>query len=112
MTASWPQAVQPDPEATARSLSLLESAGAISTYMKVKMRSPELDEPEVLAEVRRIRDDKAQQTPAGDPFNARSGEPNEEESDDEVEPGYDEGQEQDPDEEEPVGGGSRPALAA
>lgn len=112
LTASWPQAVQPDPEATARSLSLLESAGAISTYMKVKMRSPELDEPEVLAEVRRIRDDKAASVPAGDPFNTGGGASNEEGPVDEVEPGFDKGQSEEPDEEEPVGGGSRPALAA
>lgn len=112
LTASWPQAVQPDPEATARSLSLLESAGAISTYMKVKMREPSWDEAEVLAEVRRIRDDKAQATPAGDPFNTGGEAPNMGQPDDDVEPGYDEGQEQDPAEEEPVGGGSRPELAA
>ncbi|MFH8867155.1 hypothetical protein [Streptomyces griseus] len=112
LTASWPQAVQPDPEATARTLSLFEAAGAISTYMKVKMREPSWDDAEVLAEVRRIRDDKAA-VPAGDPFNARGGESNEEEPDDEVEPGFDEGQSEELDEEEPVvGGGSRPALAA
>lgn len=112
LTASWPQAVQPDPEATARSLSLLDAAGAISTYMKIKMREPSWDEAEVLAEVRRIRDDKAQATPAGDPFNMGGEESNEEQPDDEVEPGYDESQEREPDEEEPVGGGSRPELAA
>ncbi|MFI7890889.1 hypothetical protein ACIFUY_06450 [Streptomyces sp. CACIS-1.16CA] len=111
LTASWPQAVQPDPEATARTLSLLESAGAISTYMKVKMREPSWDDAEVLAEVRRIRDDKVA-VPAGDPFNTGGGEPHEEEPEDDVEPGFDEGQSEDPDEEEPVGGGSRPALAA
>ncbi|MFJ6239683.1 hypothetical protein ACIQH0_36990 [Streptomyces griseus] len=110
LTASWPQAVQPDPEATARTLSLLDAAGAISTFMKVKMREPSWDDAEVLTEVRRIRDDKAQ-TPSGDPFNTRGGEPNEEEPDDEVEPGFDEGQSEDP-EEEPAGGGSQPALAA
>lgn len=111
LTASWPQAVQPDPEATARTLSLLESAGAISTFMKVKMREPAWDDAEVLAEVRRIRDDKTQ-TPAGDPFNTGGGEPNEEQPDDDVEPGFDEGQGEELDEEEPVGGGSRPTLAA
>ncbi|MFI1525502.1 hypothetical protein [Streptomyces griseus] len=110
LTASWPQAVQPDPEATARTLSLFEAAGAISTYMKVKMREPSWDEAEVLAEVRRIRDDKTQ-IPAGDPFNTRGVEPNEEQPDDDVEPGFDEGQGEEPDE-EPVGGGSRPTLAA
>lgn len=69
LTASWPQAVQPDPEAVARTLSLLDAAGAISTFMKVKMRSPELDDNEVMAEVRRIRDDQQSAAPARDPFN-------------------------------------------
>ncbi|MFE7485475.1 hypothetical protein [Streptomyces sp. NPDC057552] len=110
LTASWPQAVQPDPEATARTLSLLESAGAISTFMKVKMREPAWDDAEVLEEVRRIRDDKSS-VPAGDPFGAR-GEPDEERPDDDVEPGFDEGQGEESDEEEPVGGGSGPTLAA
>ncbi|MGW6288850.1 hypothetical protein [Streptomyces sp. NPDC055107] len=110
LTASWPQAVQPDPEATARTLSLLDAAGAISTFMKVKMRESAWDDTEVLAEVRRIRDDKSQ-TPAGDPFNTGGGEPNEEQPDDDVEPGFDEGQGEELDE-EPVGGGSRPTLAA
>ncbi|WP_428956215.1 hypothetical protein [Streptomyces sp. cg35] len=74
LTASWPQAVQPDPEATARTLQLLDSAGAISDFMKVKWRSPELDDEEIEAEVRRIRDDKrADLIPAGDPFNTGGG---------------------------------------
>ncbi|WP_251059865.1 hypothetical protein [Streptomyces sp. ISL-112] len=110
LTASWPQAVQPDPEATARSLSLLESAGAISTFMKVKMREPSWDDGEVLAEVRRIRDDKAA-VPAGDPFNAGGEASSEGQPDDGVEPGYDEGQEEAPDDES-VGVASRPELAA
>ncbi|MEU8642257.1 hypothetical protein AB0C91_10100 [Streptomyces sp. NPDC048674] len=74
LTASWPQAIQPDPEATARTLSLLDTAGAISDFMKVKWRSPELDDTEVEAEVRRIRADKrADLVPAGDPFNTGGG---------------------------------------
>ena len=75
LTASWPQAVQPDPEATARALSLLESAGAISTYMKVRTLHPDWDEEEVLKEVARIRDDKASANPlpAGDPFGTGGG---------------------------------------
>ncbi|MFG2970799.1 hypothetical protein ACGFZS_46775 [Streptomyces sp. NPDC048288] len=70
LTASWPQAVQPDPEAVGRTLSFLETAGAISTYMKVKTLHPEWDEDEVQEEVARIRDDKAvaNPLPAGDPF--------------------------------------------
>ncbi|MEC4016085.1 phage portal protein [Streptomyces sp. H27-D2] len=69
LTASWPQAVQPDQEATARSLALLESAGAISTWMKVKSLRPEWDDEEVAEEVQRIREDKTASMPAGDPFN-------------------------------------------
>jgi A118 family predicted phage portal protein len=75
LTASWPQAVQPDPEATARSLSLLETAGAISTWMKVKQLHPEWDDEDVAEEVQRIRDDKtaANPIPAGDPFGTGGG---------------------------------------
>lgn len=71
LTASWPAAVQPDQEAAARSLSLLESAGAISTWMKVKTLRPEWDDEQVAEEVARIRADKTSSTPAGDPFNTR-----------------------------------------
>ncbi|WP_333742687.1 hypothetical protein [Streptomyces ardesiacus] len=113
LTASWPQAVQPDPEATARTLQLLDTAGAISTFMKVKMRSPELDDTEVMAEVRRIRDDKQSTAPAGDPFNTGGGleEPNDEADSDGTEAGADEGLDETEDE-EGVGGGSRGLAAA
>ncbi len=72
LTAVWPQAVQPDPESVGRTLSFLETAGAISTYMKVKTLRPEWDEEEVLKEVARIRADRASANPipAGDPFGA------------------------------------------
>lgn len=76
LTASWPQAVQPDPEAVARTLSLLDAAGAISTFMKVKLRQPDWDDAEIMAEVQRIRDDKQSLSPAGDPFNAGGIDPN------------------------------------
>ncbi|MFS4103772.1 hypothetical protein [Streptomyces sp. PD-S100-1] len=79
LTVSWPQAVQPDQEATARTLQLLDSAGAISTFMKVKMREPSWDDEEVWQEVRRIRDDAnsgSGNVPAGDPFNTGGGDPN------------------------------------
>ncbi|NUP02073.1 MAG: phage portal protein [Nonomuraea sp.] len=68
LTATWRPAVQPDPESVARTLSLLDAAGAISTFMKVKMREPSWDDAEVMAEVRRIRDDQPATVPAGDPF--------------------------------------------
>ncbi|QGZ53358.1 hypothetical protein GPZ77_34575 (plasmid) [Streptomyces sp. QHH-9511] len=84
LTASWPQAVQPDPEATARTLSLLETAGAISTWMKVKTLHPDWDDDEVKAEVARIRQDKqsANPLPAGDPFNTGGGQAPDSEEDD------------------------------
>ncbi|WP_086564922.1 hypothetical protein [Streptomyces africanus] len=101
LTASWPQAVQPDPEATARTLSLLESAGAISTWMKVKTVHPEWDDDQVAEEVARIRDDKAsaQPIPAGDPFGGRPGQEDDEEPDE----GAPEGEEE-PEGEEDDGG--------
>jgi A118 family predicted phage portal protein len=95
LTASWPDAIQPDPEATARALSLLESAGAISTWMKVRRLNPEWDDTEIAAEVQRIREDKTHAVPAGDPFNARRGRLDEEEdapaAEDDDEAGADEG---------------------
>lgn len=97
LTAAWPQAVQPDPEATARTLSLLDSAGAISTFMKVKLREPSWDDAEVLAEVRRIRDDQRSVSlaPAVDPFSddAENG-ANPDATPDGVEAGADEGQDE------------------
>lgn len=99
LTASWPQAVQPDPEAVARTLSLLDAAGAISTFMKVKMRSPELDDAEVMAEVERIRDDKRSAMPVGDPFSTGL-DPNVEQDPaegDGPEAGADESQDEEPD---------------
>ncbi|MYS72097.1 hypothetical protein GTY88_16955 [Streptomyces sp. SID5926] len=116
LTASWPQAVQPDPEATARTLSLLDTAGAISTFMKVKMREPSWDDAEIMAEVRRIRDDKQSTSPAGDPFSTGGGEePEEPDNEDEAasdgaEAGADEGLDEAEDEEE--GGGSHGLAAA
>src|SRR5690606_1017285 len=113
LTASWPQAVQPDPEATARTLQLLDSAGAISDFMKVKWRSPELDDTEVWAEVKRIREDKQSTSPAGDPFNTGGGvDPDADAAggSDGTEAGSDEGQDEVEEEEE--GGGSRGLAVA
>ncbi|MFJ6729382.1 hypothetical protein ACIQPQ_31220 [Streptomyces sp. NPDC091281] len=105
LTASWPQAVQPDPEATARTLSLLDAAGAISTFMKVKWRSPELTDAEVRAEVARIRTDQRHtDSPAGDPYNTGGGQPaggslgEDVEESDGSEAGSDEGQDEPADE--------------
>ncbi|MFJ2110612.1 hypothetical protein ACIOEX_01565 [Streptomyces sp. NPDC087850] len=95
LTASWPDAVQPDPEVQARALSLLESAGAISTWMKVRRLNPEWDDVEIAAEVRRIREDQSLASPAGDPFGTGGGAPGEPEDEPEggvVDAGADEGQ--------------------
>jgi hypothetical protein len=94
LTASWPQAVQPDPESVARTLSLLDSAGAISTFMKVKLREPSWDDAEVMAEVQRIRDDEHAASPAGDPFSTggQQPEPDPGVAADGMEAGFDEGQ--------------------
>ncbi|WP_405461652.1 hypothetical protein OG786_29420 [Streptomyces sp. NBC_00101] len=109
LTASWPQAVQPDQESTARTLSLLDAAGAISTFMKVKLREPSWDDAEVMAEVQRIREDRAA-SPAGDPFNTggAAGTDNADPAGDEVGPALDDAAAED----EVVGGGSRAELAA
>ena len=97
LTVSWPAAVQPDQEATARALSLLESAGAISTWMKVKTLRPEWENEQVQEEVERIRSDGAT-TPAGDPFNTRGAFPQ-----------FDAGGEGEEDVTEAPGGGEEPA---
>lgn len=109
LTAVWPQAVQPDPEAVGRTLSFLETAGAISTYMKVKTLRPEWDEEDVLKEVARIRDDKAtaQPVPASDPFGT-AGQP-EEEGEDGEDP---EGEEEEPTDGEDPAGNQKEAEAA
>ncbi|MEE2041268.1 phage portal protein [Nocardiopsis sp. CT-R113] len=49
--------VATDPESQARTLQLLDAAGAISTWAKVSMLHPEWAEPEVAEEVERIRAD-------------------------------------------------------
>lgn len=75
LTATWPQAVQPDPESIARTLSYFETAGAISTYMKVKRANPDWGEEQIKEEVQRIREDTSAAVPAGDPFNTGGGFP-------------------------------------
>jgi hypothetical protein len=69
LTATWPQAVQPDPEAVARTLSLLDSAGAISTFMKVKMRSRAGMTPRSRRRCCASARTQPSTVPAGDPFN-------------------------------------------
>ena len=50
--------VSEGPETVARTIQLLNAASAISIETAVRMRSPELDDDEVQAEVKRIKDDQ------------------------------------------------------
>lgn len=50
----WPAATSPDPEKTARTIQLLDAAGAVSTRVKVEMTHPDWDDPEIEEEVARI----------------------------------------------------------
>lgn len=66
-TIEWPDGIADDPETTARTIQLLDAAGAISTYLKVRMQHPEWTEAEIAEEVDRIRQDEAASAPV-DPF--------------------------------------------
>ena len=66
-TIEWPDGIADDPETTARTIQLLDAAGAISTYLKVKLQHPEWTEAEIAEEVDRIRADDAASAPV-DPF--------------------------------------------
>lgn len=57
-TVEWPDAVSVDPEAQARTLSLLEQARAISTETKVRQLHPDWDDTQVEEEVARILDEQ------------------------------------------------------
>ncbi|MFL2001445.1 hypothetical protein [Microbacterium sp. A1-JK] len=57
-TVTFPDVSQEDPEKLARTLSLLDAAGAISTYSKVKRANPDLDEQAILVEVGNIREER------------------------------------------------------
>jgi hypothetical protein len=56
---------QPSMESVARTVQMLDAAGAISDYMKVKMRHPTWREPDILEEVDRIQRER---TTEADPF--------------------------------------------
>lgn len=51
----WPDGVSEDPKGIAETLSLLEQAGAISTWVKVRRLNPDWDDADVQVEVDRIR---------------------------------------------------------
>lgn len=57
-TVIFPDVSQEDPEKLARTLSLLDAAGAISTWEKVARANPDWSEDEIKVEVARIRKDR------------------------------------------------------
>ncbi|MFF0860911.1 hypothetical protein ACFYUV_04060 [Nonomuraea sp. NPDC003560] len=59
-------AVSQDAESVARTIQMLSDAMAVSTETKVRMAHPDWDEPQVMEEVQKIKDD--QPDPIGDPF--------------------------------------------
>lgn len=65
-------AVSPEPETQARTLQMLDAAGAISTYLKVSTLHPEWSESEIAEEVERIRADQAAGAPI-DPYRSLDG---------------------------------------
>jgi hypothetical protein len=50
--------VSDGPETVARVIQLLDAATAISLETKIRMRSPELDDAQVMEEIARIREDQ------------------------------------------------------
>lgn len=68
-TIEFGDSVSESPQALAQTLQLLDAAGAISTELKVRMLHPDWDDPEVQAEIARIREDAAlaQPPPVDDP---------------------------------------------
>lgn len=56
-TVEWPDGVQDAPEATARTVQLLEAARAASTEVKVRIVHPDWDDDQVLEEVQKISDE-------------------------------------------------------
>lgn len=59
-TVVFPDVSQEDPEKLARTLSLLDAAGAISTWQKVVRQNPDWDEPAIKEEVARIQAERNQ----------------------------------------------------
>lgn len=54
VVVEWPDASAPDMETLARTLQLLDAAGAISTQTKVEMLHPDWEQPKIDAEIERI----------------------------------------------------------
>ncbi len=55
---TFPDVSQEDPEKLARTLSLLDAAGAISVWEKVARANPDWDDTQITTEVGRIREDR------------------------------------------------------
>lgn len=74
VSVEWPDASAPDMETQARTLQLLDAAGAVSTQTKIEILHPDWDETEVTEEVTRIAGDApappdpADPNAAADPF--------------------------------------------
>ncbi|TMR97546.1 phage portal protein [Nonomuraea basaltis] len=58
-TVEWPDGVMPDPEAISRTLDMLNRAQAASVETRVRMLHPEWEDPQVRAEVQKLKDEMA-----------------------------------------------------
>ena len=59
----WPEVAETDPLNQAQTILALDSARAISAFLKVKMQHPDWDDTELLEEVERIRNDSSVSDP-------------------------------------------------
>lgn len=73
-TVEFGDSVSEAPETLARTIQLLDAADAVSTETKVRMVHPDWDDPDVQAEVKRIRED-AQASAVQDPGTFTGGPP-------------------------------------
>lgn len=63
-TVNFGKGVKDSPEANARTIQLLDAAGAISLDLKVRMAHPDWDEPDILEEIGRLKTEKAEEQAA------------------------------------------------
>jgi A118 family predicted phage portal protein len=68
MSVVWPDAVQPDPEALARTMQTLRTAEAASTLVLVRMQHPDWEEDKITEEVERIQNESGRRVPEMAPF--------------------------------------------
>lgn len=68
ITVVWPDAVQPDPEALARTMQTLRTAEAASTLVLVRMQHPDWEEDKITEEVERIQDESGRRLGETVPF--------------------------------------------